>query len=84
MCKTIVGFLVLSLLVCIARGPREKGWIGWSGGWSIKRDDLPREKATMPTERIMEEAAATEETGDQKGPVVQESQACSTTTDYNT
>ena len=35
-----VGFVVLAFLVCALRGPREEGWIGWSGGWGIRRRDL--------------------------------------------
>ena len=35
-----VAFVVLSLIICFARGPRETKWIGWSGGWSVRRDDL--------------------------------------------
>ena len=33
-----MGFLAAALGLCFARGPREKGWLGWSGGWSLKRD----------------------------------------------
>ncbi|KAH0541407.1 hypothetical protein FGG08_004097 [Glutinoglossum americanum] len=35
-----IGFLGLGLLFCFARGPWEKGWVGWRGGWSIRRRDL--------------------------------------------
>ncbi|KAI9843140.1 MAG: hypothetical protein M1837_006593 [Sclerophora amabilis] len=35
-----VGFVGLALLVCFLRGPWEQGWIGWSGGWGIRRRDL--------------------------------------------
>lgn len=34
-----IAFLGFALVVCIARGPREKGWLGWHGGWSIRLDD---------------------------------------------
>jgi predicted MFS family arabinose efflux permease len=37
-----VGFVGGALIVCFLRGPWEKGWIGWRGGWSIKRRDLPQ------------------------------------------
>ncbi|KAK3985995.1 major facilitator superfamily domain-containing protein [Cladorrhinum sp. PSN332] len=39
-----IGFIVFAILICLARGPREKGWLGWSGGWPIRRDDLPPKK----------------------------------------
>lgn len=35
-----VGFLGFALIVCFVRGPREKGWIGWSGGWNPRKDGL--------------------------------------------
>ena len=35
-----VGFIGGALLICFLRGPWEKGWIGWRGGWSIRRRDL--------------------------------------------
>lgn len=31
-----VGFVSLSILVTLARGPHEPGWVGWSGGWRSK------------------------------------------------
>ncbi|KAF2145040.1 uncharacterized protein K452DRAFT_216302, partial [Aplosporella prunicola CBS 121167] len=30
-----VGFVALALLLCFVRGPWEKGWVGWRGGWGI-------------------------------------------------
>ncbi|KAL8716249.1 MAG: hypothetical protein Q9220_000154 [cf. Caloplaca sp. 1 TL-2023] len=33
-----VGFLCAALCLCFLRGPREKGWVGWGGGWSIRRE----------------------------------------------
>ena len=40
-----VGFIGAALCFCFARGPWEKGWVGWSGGWGIKRRDLgPKDK----------------------------------------
>ena len=40
-----VGFTVAALGFCFARAPWEKGWVGWRGGWGIKRRDLgPKEK----------------------------------------
>ena len=43
--------------MCIARGPKETGWIGWTGGWPIRRDDLPPAKHETVTEEALEEAA---------------------------
>ncbi|KAI4255989.1 MAG: hypothetical protein L6R42_006455 [Xanthoria sp. 1 TBL-2021] len=36
--STSVGFLAAALLLCVARGPREKRWVGWGGGWQIRKD----------------------------------------------
>ncbi|KAI4126504.1 MAG: hypothetical protein LQ338_003723 [Usnochroma carphineum] len=33
-----VGFLGAALSLCFLRGPREKGWIGWRGGWKLRRE----------------------------------------------
>ncbi|KAL9584924.1 MAG: hypothetical protein Q9212_001826 [Teloschistes hypoglaucus] len=35
--STSIGFLSAALLLCAARGPREPGWYGWGGGWSLRR-----------------------------------------------
>ncbi|KAK8192756.1 hypothetical protein M8818_007928 [Zalaria obscura] len=32
-----VGCIGGALIFCFVRGPWEEGWIGWSGGWSIKK-----------------------------------------------
>ena len=33
-----VGFIGLALILCFVRGPGEKGWVGWRGGWpSVRR-----------------------------------------------
>ncbi|CAK7217481.1 hypothetical protein SCUCBS95973_003167 [Sporothrix curviconia] len=37
-----IGLLCFAVLVCLARGPRETGWIGWHGGWSIRKDRMPK------------------------------------------
>jgi hypothetical protein len=35
-----VGFVGLALCLCAVRGPWEKGWVGWRGGWGVRRKDL--------------------------------------------
>jgi len=32
-----VAFVALAMIVCVLRGPWEEGWIGWTGGWSIRK-----------------------------------------------
>ena len=50
----VVALIVLALMVCLARGPRETGWLGWSGGWTIRKDSSGAERESdveMPAEK---------------------------------
>ena len=38
-----VGIVGCTFLICAARGPWEKGWIGWTGGWSVSRSKVGTE-----------------------------------------
>ncbi len=38
-----VGFICTALLICGLRGPNETGWVGWRGGWKMKK-----KKKTFP------------------------------------
>ena len=50
-----VGSLGAALVVCAARGPHEQKWLGWRGGWNMKRD-LEREKVDdKAVEKAMED-----------------------------
>lgn len=31
-----IGFIAIGLCICVLRGPHEKGWVGWHGGWHIR------------------------------------------------
>lgn len=42
-----VGFLSAAICVMLAKGPWEDGWVGWSGGWSMRKKD--RESADGKT-----------------------------------
>ena len=35
-----IGLIGMALVSCIMRAPWETGWIGWRGGWSLRRRDL--------------------------------------------
>lgn len=37
-----IGFIGMALVSCFLRGPWETGWIGWRGGWGLRRRDLGR------------------------------------------
>ena len=57
--STSVAFIGVALLCCFARGPWEPGWLGWGGGWSIRRRDLgPRGKQELAVEQAMDELSA--------------------------
>lgn len=34
----LVAFVGASIIVSLARGPRETGWVGWEGGWRPRND----------------------------------------------
>jgi predicted MFS family arabinose efflux permease len=34
-----VGFIGAAILVIVARGPWEENWVGWRGGWSMRKKD---------------------------------------------
>ncbi|KAI0505988.1 major facilitator superfamily domain-containing protein [Xylaria bambusicola] len=39
-----IGFIGTAILIGLARGPRERGWVGWKGGWNIRKDSGTTEK----------------------------------------
>jgi hypothetical protein len=47
-----LGFTGAALLVCFARAPWEKGWVGWSGGWGLRRRDLAPTNESDPDSAI--------------------------------
>ena len=47
-----VGFICAALLICLLRGPHETGWIGWTGGWNMKK---PSEKRPHDVESQAEQ-----------------------------
>jgi hypothetical protein len=47
-------------MLAFARGPRETGWLGWGGGWALRRDDLPSKKEQSPTDEALEELGSVE------------------------
>ncbi|RDW88914.1 hypothetical protein BP6252_00946 [Coleophoma cylindrospora] len=51
-----IGFIGVGILFSFMRGPWEKGWIGWSGGWNMRRRDLVKEQPAV--EQVLEEISA--------------------------
>ena len=37
-----IGFAAAALLMCFVRGPHEPGWIGWRGGWNMRKAAPPK------------------------------------------
>jgi len=35
-----VGFVCVALMLCFVRAPWETRWVGWRGGWNMRRRDL--------------------------------------------
>jgi predicted MFS family arabinose efflux permease len=40
-----VGFVTLAILIGLARGPHEKGWVGWRGGYDMRKG-VPKKPAS--------------------------------------
>ncbi|EKD15814.1 major facilitator superfamily transporter [Drepanopeziza brunnea f. sp. 'multigermtubi' MB_m1] len=55
-----VGMVCGALLVCFVRSPWNPGWVGWKGGWSIKRRDLGPKAEETAVEQVLEELSAEE------------------------
>lgn len=60
-----VGFIGLALLLSVARGPNEKGWVGWSGGWNLVKVGGRKEEPAV--ERVLDEVAAEAEADERIG-----------------
>ncbi|OTB02784.1 hypothetical protein M426DRAFT_322381 [Hypoxylon sp. CI-4A] len=45
-----IAFIGVAIIIGIIRGPKETGWIGWSKGWSIKKDTPKREPVASDTD----------------------------------
>ncbi|KAI1204277.1 MFS general substrate transporter [Annulohypoxylon truncatum] len=51
-----IAFIGVAIIVGIIRGPRETGWIGWSKGWNIRKDDSPKTETRPPANNDIERA----------------------------
>lgn len=47
-----VGFISFAILVGLLRGPHETGWVGWHGGWSIRKNVVRKEKEIKDEEQL--------------------------------
>ena len=86
-----VGFIGAALFFCFVRGPWEKGWVGWRGGWGIRRRDLGPKKSEQEQRqdndvevagtRLNDEESGKEKTTDEMAaePVQSDQPKCSET-----
>ncbi|OTB10319.1 hypothetical protein K445DRAFT_70566 [Daldinia sp. EC12] len=51
-----IAFIGVAIIVGIIRGPKETGWVGWSKGWNIRRDEVPKKRPVGSAEADIEEA----------------------------
>ncbi|KAI1455616.1 MFS general substrate transporter [Annulohypoxylon moriforme] len=51
-----IAFIGVAIIVGIIRGPRETGWIGWSKGWNIRKDDAQKQEPVPLTNDDVERA----------------------------
>ncbi|KAH8651364.1 major facilitator superfamily domain-containing protein [Xylariales sp. PMI_506] len=57
-----IALVVAGIIVCLARGPRETGWVGWTGGWKLRKDKPAQsEKPTEAAEKVVIEDNTTTE-----------------------
>ncbi|RYP74996.1 hypothetical protein DL771_002644 [Monosporascus sp. 5C6A] len=42
-----IAQMVAGMLIIIARGPHEKGWIGWGDGWNLKNKNVEKMTRTL-------------------------------------
>ncbi|KAL9617795.1 MAG: hypothetical protein Q9160_007449 [Pyrenula sp. 1 TL-2023] len=57
-----VGFVGAALFFCLVRGPHEQGWIGWRGGWALRKG-VPQKAQEV---RADEEAAGVSNRNDDR------------------
>lgn len=57
-----IAFIGAAVLIGLARGPRESGWVGWRGGWNIRRHGTLEGKAEQ--QAVTKEAGTPPELGD--------------------
>ncbi|KAF7509977.1 hypothetical protein GJ744_007291 [Endocarpon pusillum] len=61
-----VGFICAALLVCLLRGPHEPGWVGWSGGWNMRKESHPLEPKVTEPDDVEKQAEGSPEAESEK------------------
>ncbi|KAK8859241.1 MFS general substrate transporter [Apiospora arundinis] len=55
-----IAFIGAAILICFARGPRESGWLGWHGGWNIRRGDQTPNASDAQQQHLSQNISDTE------------------------
>ena len=66
-----VAFICSALVLCLVRGPHEKGWIGWHGSYNMKKQHTMPEGATKEEEKASQSEEKPQpfvQGGNHKGP----------------
>lgn len=61
-----VGFAGLALVICVARGPWEQRWVGWRGGWRLKKHENVTDRSEG-IDRGLEGESRPHDTDEEKG-----------------
>ncbi|KAI8623152.1 MFS general substrate transporter [Xylariaceae sp. FL1651] len=62
-----IAFIGIAILVGLARGPRETGWVGWKGGWNIRRDeDIAKQAANTTEQQVAAEETQTQSRSEER------------------
>ncbi|KAL6901226.1 major facilitator superfamily domain-containing protein [Trichoderma evansii] len=64
-----IGLVGGSLVLILLRGPHEKGWIGWTGGWEVRAKRLKQREA-----EATQGSSATENPADEEAAIPQETE----------
>jgi predicted MFS family arabinose efflux permease len=59
-----VGFICASIFFCLIRGPYETGWVGWRGGYSIRKKDKSSADGTTAEKNMFYEKGNVVEVSD--------------------
>ncbi|KAI1079749.1 major facilitator superfamily domain-containing protein [Whalleya microplaca] len=51
-----IAFIGVAIIVGLIRGPRETGWIGWSEGWNVRKDNALKKESDALAETVLEDA----------------------------
>ena len=67
-----VGFVCTAIFFCLVRGPHESGWVGWRGGWEMRKKRIAIKKMEDEESRVkVQRVDVSENTGEKHGSNVE-------------